>query len=69
VWGSQSEKVDQIFSAFFTTKSQSAGMGLSISRTIVESYGGRWWATANPGGGAAFQFTLPREAARVFTHH
>jgi PAS domain S-box-containing protein len=54
-------KVDQIFSAFFTTKPQGSGMGLAISRTIVESHGGRLWATANDGRGATFHFTLPTD--------
>ncbi len=53
------EKMDQIFSAFFTTKPQGSGMGLAISRSIVESHGGRVWATANDGRGATFHFTLP----------
>jgi PAS domain S-box-containing protein len=52
---------DQIFSAFFTTKPQGSGMGLAISRTIVEAHGGRLWATANDGRGATFHFTLPTE--------
>jgi PAS domain S-box-containing protein len=52
---------DQIFSAFFTTKPQGSGMGLAISRTIVESHGGRLWATASDGRGATFHFTLPTE--------
>jgi signal transduction histidine kinase len=52
---------DRIFNAFFTTKSKGIGMGLSISRSIIESHGGRLWATANPERGATFQFTLPTE--------
>jgi PAS domain S-box-containing protein len=52
------EKMDQIFSAFFTTKPQGSGMGLAISRSIVESHGGQLWASANGGRGATFHFTL-----------
>jgi PAS domain S-box-containing protein len=57
--GLPKEKMEQIFSAFFTTKSQGSGMGLAISRTIVESHGGQLWASANSGTGATFHFTLP----------
>ncbi len=56
--GLPTEKVEQIFSAFFTTKPQGSGMGLAISRSIVESHGGRLWAAANDGRGATFHFTL-----------
>jgi signal transduction histidine kinase len=54
---------DQIFNAFFTTKAQGTGMGLAITRSIVESHGGRIWANANSGPGATFQFTLPMSEA------
>jgi len=57
--GLPAEKMDQIFSAFFTTKPQGSGMGLAISRSIVESHGGQLWASTNDGRGATFHFTLP----------
>jgi PAS domain S-box-containing protein len=59
--GLPTENLEQIFSAFFTTKAQGSGMGLAISRSIVESHGGRLWASANNARGATFHFTLPIE--------
>jgi signal transduction histidine kinase len=56
--GIVSEDQDQLFSAFYTTKPDGMGMGLSISRSIVEAHGGRIWATRNDGPGMTFQFTL-----------
>ena len=52
------QQSDQIFNAFFTTKRQGIGMGLSISRSIVELHGGRLWAEKNTGCGAIFLFSL-----------
>jgi PAS domain S-box-containing protein len=52
-------KADQIFEAFFTTKPQGSGMGLAISKSIVESHGGRIWANGNDGRGATLHVTLP----------
>jgi PAS domain S-box-containing protein len=62
--GLPSDKAEQIFNAFFTTKPEGCGMGLAISRSIIQSHGGRLWATANSGKGATFHFTL-RTAARA----
>jgi signal transduction histidine kinase len=56
-------KADQIFNAFFTTKPQGTGLGLTITRSIVEPHGGRIWATANSGRGTTFHFTLPQQRA------
>jgi signal transduction histidine kinase len=55
------ESTEQIFDAFHTTKPQGTGMGLAITRSIVEAHGGRVWATANQGAGATFHFTLAIE--------
>jgi two-component system, LuxR family, sensor kinase FixL len=63
--GIEPQAIDNLFNAFFTTKPNGMGMGLSISRSIIEAHGGRIGATRNSGAGATFQFTLPsyREAA------
>ena len=53
------EQADQIFKAFFTTKGNGIGMGLAISRSIIESHSGRLWATGEPGRGATFTFAVP----------
>jgi PAS domain S-box-containing protein len=57
--GLPSQQVDQVFNAFFTTKPHGTGMGLRISRSIVESHGGRLWAADNSPPGSSFYFTLP----------
>jgi two-component system, LuxR family, sensor kinase FixL len=58
--GIDAELAAQLFQPFFTTKPHGMGVGLSISRTIVEAHGGRIWTEPNPGGGTIFRFTLPR---------
>jgi signal transduction histidine kinase len=58
-------RADDIFNAFFTTKPQGSGMGLAISRSIVESHGGRLWATSHDEQGATFHFTLPAASAET----
>jgi PAS domain S-box-containing protein len=63
--GIDPKSLDHLFDAFYTTKSQGLGMGLAISRSIVEAHGGRLWATANVLHGAVFQFTLPIGSERV----
>lgn len=57
--GIEDKYTEQIFDPFFTTKSDGLGIGLSISRSIVEAHGGTLWAKSNPDGGSTFKFTLP----------
>jgi signal transduction histidine kinase len=60
--GLPSQRPEQLFDTFFTTKPHGTGMGLSISRSIVEAHGGRLWAEPNRPRGAVFKFTLSAEA-------
>ena len=57
--GLEPAMLERVFEAFYTTKPQGIGIGLSISRSIIEAHGGRLWATRNDGPGATFHFTLP----------
>jgi len=57
--GVNPQDIERLFTAFFTTKSKGMGMGLSISRSIIEAHGGRIWAVLNDGPGLTVQFTLP----------
>jgi signal transduction histidine kinase len=57
--GLDPKDVDRIFDPFFSTKPEGMGLGLSISRTIIEAHGGALWATQNKGNGATIQFKLP----------
>jgi len=61
--GLPTDNPDRIFDAFVTTKPSGTGMGLAITRSIVDAHGGRLWASGNPGPGATFLFTLPSEGA------
>jgi PAS domain S-box-containing protein len=64
--GFDPENAQKIFDPFFTTKAEGMGLGLSISRTIIETHGGMLWATQNGDKGVTVQFTLPVETARTF---
>jgi PAS domain S-box-containing protein len=60
--GVKPEEMDRLFEAFYTTKAHGIGMGLAISRTIIEAHGGRLWATSTGGPGATFEFILPAKS-------
>jgi signal transduction histidine kinase len=62
--GLKPEETDRLFEAFYTTKPQGMGMGLAISRSIIEAHGGRLWAEANQGPGASFFISLPTAPER-----
>jgi signal transduction histidine kinase len=62
--GISPDDLKRIFSTFFTTKARGMGMGLSICRSIIESHGGRLWASSNRSRGAVFQFTLPTDPSQ-----
>src|SRR5256712_12944067 len=57
--GLKAEEMDRLFEAFYTTKPDGMGMGLAISRSIIEAHGGRLWAEPNSGPGATFLISLP----------
>jgi len=63
--GLDPKSVDHLFDAFYTTKPHGLGMGLAISRSLIEAHGGRLWAAANTPHGAVFQFTLPIGSEKV----
>jgi len=62
--GLDPQAMDKLFEAFYTTKNDGMGIGLSVSRSIIESHSGRLWATTNNGPGATFSFSIPRRSGR-----
>ncbi|MFH1749258.1 MAG: ATP-binding protein [Planctomycetota bacterium] len=64
--GARQQDIDKLFEPFFTTKFGGMGMGLAISRSIIEAHGGRLWATPNPERGMTFRFTLPLSVAEEY---
>jgi signal transduction histidine kinase len=58
--GVEPQNVEKIFAPFYTTKVDGMGIGLSVSRSIIESHRGRLWAATNDGPGATFSFSIPR---------
>jgi signal transduction histidine kinase len=63
--GLDPQSADRLFEAFYTTKSGGMGIGLSVSRSIIESHHGRLWAEPNDGPGATFAFSIPRQSEGV----
>jgi C4-dicarboxylate-specific signal transduction histidine kinase len=66
--GLDPEHAAHLFEPFHTTKAEGMGIGLWISRSIVEAHGGKMWAETNPSGGATFRFTLPAAPSQDLTH-
>ena len=67
--GFEPQVVDKLFQPFYTTKNGGMGIGLSVSRSIIENHHGRLWATANEDRGATFSFSIPRSSASVALDH
>jgi signal transduction histidine kinase len=67
--GFEPESAEKLFDPFYTTKRGGMGIGLSVSRSIIESHHGRLWAARNDGPGATFAFTLPRAGERAASAH
>jgi signal transduction histidine kinase len=65
--GFDPEVADRLLESFFTTKREGMGIGLSVSRSIIEAHGGRMWATTNDGPGATFAFSIPCEHIHQFS--
>ena len=65
--GFPDDVAQNLFQTFFTTKETGMGVGLSISRSIIEAHGGRMWAETNTAGGATFRFTLPAASSESLT--
>ena len=63
--GVDAQSMDKLFDAFYTTKSDGMGIGLSVSRSIIERHHGRLWAEPNDGPGATFSFSIPRDPESV----
>jgi len=67
--GFDPQSVDRLFDAFYTTKGDGMGIGLSVSRSIIESHHGRLWAALNDGPGATFSFSIPRVSGPETASH